>query len=114
MDRYYEAFEWLMREYGGRPHWAKNFTQDSGQKYLSSAYGKDLESWLKVRDDVDPDGVFLGAWHRRNVLPVSKSTYRCEEREVHRSLAPDGGQHWVGEMNGNIGEKDLGMVEEQH
>ncbi|KAI2605185.1 L-gulonolactone/D-arabinono-1,4-lactone oxidase, partial [Hypoxylon fragiforme] len=24
-ERYYEAFEWLMREMGGRPHWAKNF-----------------------------------------------------------------------------------------
>lgn len=68
-DRYYEAFEWLMREMGARPHWAKNFKLKGCQE-LHEIYGQDLEDWLKVRRMVDADGVFLGEWHRRN-LPLS-------------------------------------------
>lgn len=68
-ERYYEAFEWLMRDMGARPHWAKNFTLKGGQE-LRQMYGQDLEDWLKVRRMVDADGVFLGEWHRRN-LPLS-------------------------------------------
>ena len=106
-DRYYAAFEWLMREYDGRPHWAKNFTQESGQEYLAASYGQDLDRWLSVRDSIDPEGVFLGAWHRRNLLPDDKPTYRCEEREVRRSPAADGGQNWVGEIRGTAGGEAL-------
>lgn len=64
--RYYEAFEWLMRELGGRPHWAKNFETDG--KEIEHMYGDDLEEWREVRDSADPDGMFVGAWHRRHVL----------------------------------------------
>lgn len=64
--RYYEAFEWLMRELGGRPHWAKNFHATGVD--IEKMYGRKLRKWRKVRDSVDPDGVFVGPWHRRNVL----------------------------------------------
>ncbi|RWA08318.1 hypothetical protein EKO27_g6793 [Xylaria grammica] len=64
--RYYEAFEWLMLELGGRPHWAKNF-QATGED-LEKIYGVQIQKWRKVRETVDPDGVFIGPWHRRNVL----------------------------------------------
>ncbi|KAI1343363.1 L-gulonolactone/D-arabinono-1,4-lactone oxidase [Xylariaceae sp. FL0016] len=64
--RYYDAFEWLMRDLGGRPHWAKNF-ETRGEE-IEGMYGEDLQKWRSVRDRVDPDGVFAGPWHRRHVL----------------------------------------------
>jgi D-arabinono-1,4-lactone oxidase len=67
-DRYYEAFEWLMRELGAKPHWAKNFK--TGRQELHELYGKDMDDWLRVRKEVDPDGLFLGEWHHRH-LPLS-------------------------------------------
>jgi len=71
VDRYYEAFEWLMRDMGARPHWAKNFTTATGRKELYDMYGADMDEWLKVRNEVDVDGMFVGEWHRRNLpLPV--------------------------------------------
>lgn len=96
--RYYEAFEWLMRELGGRPHWAKNFSYTS-QSDIAGMYGSDMDSYLRVRDEVDPDGMFLGAWHRRNILPKDTPTYPCEEAEVARVKASDGGQNWYGEIS---------------
>ncbi|QSS65342.1 D-arabinono-1,4-lactone oxidase [Histoplasma capsulatum] len=68
LARYYEAFEWLMREMGGRPHWAKNFSSSTGQKEISHMYGRDLEKWLIARKSADPDGMFLGEWHLRNLF----------------------------------------------
>ena len=97
-NRYYEAFEWLMREMGGKPHWAKNFSYTS-QEYISEAFGENLEKYLSVRDEADPDGVFLGQWHRRNILPKDKPMYLCEEAEVARQKARDGGQDWIGQIN---------------
>ncbi|KAJ5614589.1 Sugar 1-4-lactone oxidase [Penicillium herquei] len=66
--RYYEAFEWLMRDMGAKPHWAKNFTA-LGSTELHGLYREDMDEWMKVREDVDPEGMFLGEWHRRN-LPL--------------------------------------------
>ncbi|KAI9369592.1 D-arabinono-1,4-lactone oxidase-domain-containing protein [Aspergillus egyptiacus] len=64
-DRYYEAFEWLMREMGAKPHWAKNF-KTTGQE-LRALYGENMDRWLRVRQDVDADGMFLGEWHHRTL-----------------------------------------------
>lgn len=68
VDRYYEAFEWLMREMGAKPHWAKNFHTTCARE-LGQWYGKDMDEYLSVRREVDPDGMFLGEWHHRN-LPI--------------------------------------------
>ena len=87
-----------MREMGGKPHWAKNFSYTS-QEYISEAFGENLEKYLSVRDEADPDGVFLGQWHRRNILPKDKPMYLCEEAEVARQKARDGGQDWIGQIN---------------
>lgn len=65
--RWYEAFEHLMREMGGRPHWAKNFATVT-RGHLRDAYGEEMEKWLAVREEVDPEGMFVGAWHRRLLL----------------------------------------------
>lgn len=64
--RYYEAFEWLMRDLGGRPHWAKNF--EASKEQLESMYGEDLVEWRKARNSADPEGMFVGEWHRQTVL----------------------------------------------
>ncbi|KAF3054984.1 putative D-arabinono-1,4-lactone oxidase [Daldinia childiae] len=79
--RYYEAFEWLMRDLGGRPHWAKNFETDGAE--IESMYGNSLRQWRKVRESVDPDGLFVGAWHRRFVLE-SGPLLPLEEVEIKR------------------------------
>lgn len=50
-----------MKELGGRPHWAKNFgtvtKEDFNDMYPS------LGDWLRVRNEVDPNGMFVGDWH---------------------------------------------------
>lgn len=66
--RYYEAFEWLMRDMDAKPHWAKNFNV-LGPTELHGLYGEDMEEWMKVRQEVDPEGMFLGEWHYRH-LPL--------------------------------------------
>ncbi|KAB8068535.1 L-galactono-gamma-lactone oxidase [Aspergillus leporis] len=108
MDRYYEAFEWLMREMGAKPHWAKNFKVTGLE--LQTLYGKDMDEWSKVRQEVDPDGMFLGEWHRRNLALTggenetisTESTYLpLLEREKTRRRADfrgaGDGMEWIGD-----------------
>jgi D-arabinono-1,4-lactone oxidase len=91
-ERYYQAFEHLMKEYNGRPHWAKNF-QTVDHAYLSEAYGDDMSEFLRVRNEVDPEGMFLGAWHRRTILPskAEMPAFPLEEKEVVRRQRRTGG-----------------------
>jgi D-arabinono-1,4-lactone oxidase len=98
-ERYYEAFEHLMKEYHGRPHWAKNF-QSVDHTYLSSVYKSDLDDYLHVRNEVDPDGMFIGAWHRRTILPPKNEVpvFPLEEKEVIRRNRRTGGADWIGEQ----------------
>lgn len=77
-DRYYQAFEWLMRELGGRPHWAKNFLY-TDRNQISAMYGGEMDKFLAVRNESDPDGMFLGHWHMQN-LPVDSVV----EEEVNK------------------------------
>ncbi|KAL1978253.1 hypothetical protein VTN31DRAFT_1112 [Thermomyces dupontii] len=100
-ERYYQAFEWLMRELGGRPHWAKFFSILSPQE-LRDLYGSDMDEWLKVRNEVDPDGMFLGAWHRRNLLlPSLSPVLSLEEQEQSRrrfkGAGSGDGLEWIGD-----------------
>ncbi|KAI9932105.1 hypothetical protein ASPWEDRAFT_109863 [Aspergillus wentii DTO 134E9] len=101
--RFYEAFEWLMRDMGARPHWAKNFT--SGGQELREMYGEDLDEWLKVRQEVDVDGMFLGEWHHRN-LPLTPNNLPLLEREQDRHKAgfsgAGDGMEWVGDKRWQI------------
>lgn len=110
--RYYEAFEWLMKDLGGRPHWAKNF-QDVGVDEFWSMY-PDMGKWVSLRNEVDPEGMFVGDWHRRYLLPVPSSSGEggggqvvpllpLEEHEVARVGAWGGGLEWRGEVGG-VGE----------
>ena len=65
--RYYEAFEWLMKGMGGRPHWAKNFAHVTREDVYRMY--PEMDDWMKVRNEVDPDGMFIGDWHRRLLVP---------------------------------------------
>lgn len=98
-DRYYEAFEWLMRELGGKPHYAKNFSY-TDSSYLIDAFGDDLKQWTKIRNEADPEGMFLGEWHHRNLGLGSSPEFSNQEREVSRVPASNGGQVWAGEVSG--------------
>lgn len=107
VSRYYEAFEWLMKELGGRPHWAKNWSYTTRSE-LQLMYGENMNKFLKVRGEVDPEGVFLGAWHRRNLLG-GEASLRCEEVEVERRKATNvktpmkGGMDWFGAQAPHFG-----------
>ena len=91
--RYYEAFEYLMKELGGRPHWAKNFSQVTRQDTM--AMYPEMGAWLRVRDEVDPEGMFVGDWHRRHVL--QGDLLPLEETEVRREKGAVGdGVLWTG------------------
>ncbi len=98
-DRYYEAFEWLMKELGGRPHWAKNFSTVT-QDELHTMY-PDVSDWVRIRNEVDPDGMFVGDWHRRYLIPEEeKSNLPMEERKLKITPAKGGGLNWVGYIPG--------------
>lgn len=98
-DRYYQGFEWLMRDLGGRPHWAKNFTATAAD--VEAWYGGDLERWRAVRAGADPDGVFVGPWHRRLLLGGGEGRHlENEEEELGTKRARDGGLLWEGRVGG--------------
>ncbi|KAF1985204.1 D-arabinono-1,4-lactone oxidase [Aulographum hederae CBS 113979] len=97
VTRYYEAFEHLMKELGARPHWAKNFSTVSKAE-VKDMYGESLTRWLRVRDSVDPEGMFVGDWHRRYIMPATTGRLPLEEKEVGRVRRSGGGIVWVGEM----------------
>jgi D-arabinono-1,4-lactone oxidase len=97
-DRYYEAFEWLMQDLGGKPHYAKNFLYVAADEF-QNMLGDGLQQWARIRNEVDPEGMFVGEWHRRNLgLGGPTARFALEEREIGRFDARDGGKVWVGEV----------------
>ncbi|KAF2194688.1 L-gulonolactone/D-arabinono-1,4-lactone oxidase [Zopfia rhizophila CBS 207.26] len=98
-ERYYQAFEHLMKELGAKPHWAKNF-QSVDHQYLSSVYQTNLDDYLRVRNEVDPEGMFIGSWHRRTILPPRSEmpVLPLEEKQVVTRQRRSGGTDWVGEQ----------------
>ena len=96
-----------MREMGGKPHWAKNFHTNSHE--LGASYGSDMESWIKVRSEVDADGMFVGEWHRRHLplelgqasaAPAGERLPLLEREHERRRVDINGvgdGVEWVGD-----------------
>ncbi|KFX92619.1 hypothetical protein O988_07182, partial [Pseudogymnoascus sp. VKM F-3808] len=105
LARYYQAFEYLMRELDGKPHWAKNF--ETTNEELNAMYGDDLKSWLNVRNEADPEGMFVGQWHREHVLGEEQPRLELEEREVDRKPMRKGGVEIFGELASKAAQKDL-------
>ncbi|KAJ2970806.1 hypothetical protein NQ176_g8008 [Zarea fungicola] len=87
-QRYYEAFEWLMKDMGGRPHWAKNF--NTNRDNVEAFYGDRLEQFRRVRNEADPEGMFVGAWHREKILAKGVKL-TLEEVELSRTKCVGGG-----------------------
>jgi D-arabinono-1,4-lactone oxidase len=84
-EEYYRAFEYLMKEKGGKPHWAKNFSSETTKQDIENMYGDDLNKWRSMRREADPDGVFTSDWLRRNVLedsPEDRSA-QTKQRQSH-------------------------------
>lgn len=88
LKRYYEAFEYLMKDLGGKPHWAKNFT--SSGKEIEEMYGDELARWRAIRNECDPEGMFVGEWHRR-ILLGDGTRLMLEEQETSRQKLWKGG-----------------------
>ncbi|SCV73241.1 BQ2448_7166 [Microbotryum intermedium] len=61
----FKAFESILLQHGGRPHWAKSHTV--GTRGLEKLYPK-LGDFLSVRERVDPEGILLNAYARRHLL----------------------------------------------
>lgn len=63
--KYWKAYEDIMREHNGRPHWAKAHGQT--RKDLEASYEK-FADYLRVRQQLDPDGIFLNDYLKRHVV----------------------------------------------
>lgn len=85
--KFYEAFEWLMLEYGGRPHWAKNWTTVDRDGFRR-IYKRKLEKWLEVREKVDEDGVFLNDFVKKFL--VGSGVAEEDEEEVEEMFDETG------------------------
>lgn len=67
--KWFHIFEEIMEAAGGKPHWAKNYDNTIVTKEkMMEWYGDDLVKWRKVRQEMDPSGVFLSGknWLKRN------------------------------------------------
>lgn len=56
---YFDAFERIAMEHGGRPHWGKLHTRDAD--WLRATYPR-FDDFVRVRDRVDPDRRFGNAY----------------------------------------------------
>lgn len=92
-----------MKELGGRPHWAKNFVAAGPE--IEKLYGEDISSWRAIRNEVDPEGMFIGEWHRRNVLGDGPRL-ALEEVEIARRNRKGGGLEIFGVVNNEVVEDD--------
>ena len=99
-ERYYEAFEWLMKEMGGRPHWAKNFSTVTKEEFHKMY--PELGIWARIRNDMDPDGMFVGDWHRRHIMPDANEKPALLQEEQNLTTKPSrmGGIDWFGHIPG--------------
>lgn len=67
-EEYFAGFEKIMMRYGGRPHWAKEFTLSPTE--LKAMYPK-WDDFCALRQKYDPHGVFANAWVKRYFIPTS-------------------------------------------
>jgi D-arabinono-1,4-lactone oxidase len=63
---YFSAYELLMREFHGKPHWAKQHWLKAPE--VRAVFGDGMQKWLAVRERVDPKGMFVNAFVRRHII----------------------------------------------
>jgi len=95
-----------MRDLGGKPHWAKNFLSTGAE--IEEMYGENILEWRSIRNEVDPEGMFVGDWHRRYVMGDTEPL-ALEEKEVKRKGMWNGGVKVVGELVNREVEGGLGL-----
>lgn len=63
--RFFNAFERIAAQLGGKPHWAKTHTLRPAE--LRALYPK-FPDFVKVLEDVDPSGLFRSEYVRRHIF----------------------------------------------
>ena len=53
----FKGFEQIVAGLGGRPHWAKAFDLENFN--LDLLYPRTAETFRKIREKLDPEGIFL-------------------------------------------------------
>ncbi|MFT2010939.1 D-arabinono-1,4-lactone oxidase [Pontibacter sp. 13R65] len=61
-QKYFDDMEPIFRDFGGRPHWGKKHSLQA--KQLQALYPK-WDAFLKVRKQLDPDGLFLNGYLKK-------------------------------------------------
>ncbi|KAJ7508845.1 L-gulonolactone D-arabinono-1,4-lactone oxidase [Mycena galericulata] len=73
--RFFAGFEAIVARHSGRPHWAKahHFAPDA----LRRLYPR-FDDFVRVMDEVDPEGVFRNEYVRRHVLgqPIGERVFK--------------------------------------
>jgi D-arabinono-1,4-lactone oxidase len=69
--RYFAAYEYLMRMFGGKPHWAKQHRMSAEEG--EQIFGEGMKKWLQVRERVDPTQVFVNGFVKRHLLGMVES-----------------------------------------
>ena len=59
---YFDDMEPILQDFDGRPHWAKKHTMRAEQL---KAHYPDWDRFLQIRQELDPDGVFLNDYLRQ-------------------------------------------------
>ncbi|KAF9382083.1 hypothetical protein CPB97_007358 [Podila verticillata] len=68
--RFWAGYEQIMGAFDGRPHWAKaHSVRYAG---LEKAYPK-MAQFTKIRETLDPEGMFLNDYLRRHLVPEEKA-----------------------------------------
>ncbi len=62
---FFQTIEPIFLEYGGRPHWGKKHTLQN--KIISSLYPR-LNDFLKLRKQMDPEGIFLNEHLKKQIF----------------------------------------------
>ncbi|KAF9573040.1 hypothetical protein EC968_009090 [Mortierella alpina] len=66
--RFWAGFEQIMASFEGRPHWAK--AHSVSFEGLKQSYPK-LAAFSDIRQQLDPEGMFLNNYLRRHLVPAS-------------------------------------------
>ena len=67
-ESYFNDMQAIFKRYGGRPHWGKMHNCDAA--YLATVY-PEWNTFLAVRNQHDPDGVFLNE-HLRKTFNIAE------------------------------------------
>jgi len=84
LDLFTPALEQIVYASGGRPHWGKINTANA--TFLSAQYPK-YKEFIKLREEVDPNGVFMNAYleQRLQIVAREEVSVKSQASEVNRT-----------------------------